>query len=153
MMKSAATLILLLLLLVSGCARKTPADGYKKFIENEVTELNKVPNVVVDEQFKSDVDTTDPSATQAVGTCVLDVHRERRVEGIPVIDVIQLEMKHQLQDGKWVLTAGSGKYAGVEARKNATTEQKRVGEVAAQQNKGRTFTFKSIDELKKSQLQ
>src|SRR5207237_3734408 len=138
MMKSAASLIFLLL--ISGCSRHTPADSYKEFIENEVKQLNKVPNVVVEEQFKSEVDTTDPSASQAVGTCVLDVHRERRVEGIPVIDVIQLEMKHALKDGKWVLTAGSGKYVGVEARKNASTEQKRVGEVAAQQNKGRKFT-------------
>jgi PBP1b-binding outer membrane lipoprotein LpoB len=151
MMKSAATLIFLLL--ISGCARHTPADSYKAFIENEVKELNQVPNVVVDEKFKSEVDTTDPSASQAVGTCTLDLHREHRVEGIPVIDVIQLEMKHQLQNGKWALTAGSGKYVGVEARKNASTEQKRVGEVAAQQNKGRTFTFTSLDDLKKSQLQ
>jgi PBP1b-binding outer membrane lipoprotein LpoB len=151
MMKFSASLIFLLL--ISGCSGKTPADSYKAFIENEVKELNKVPNVVVDEQFKSEVDPKDPSATQVVGTCVLDLHREHRVEGIAVIDVIQLEMKHGLQDGKWVLTAGSGKYVGVEARKNATSEQKRVGEVAAQQNKGRTFTFTSIDDLKKSQLQ
>ena len=151
MMKSAATLIFLLV--VSGCSRNTPADSYKAFIENEVQELNKVPNVVVDEHFKSDVDPNDPSASQVVGTCVLDVHREHRVEGIAVIDLIELEMKHQLQDGKWVLTAGSGKYVGVEARKNATTEQKRVGAVAAQQNAGRTFAFRSIDDLKKSQLQ
>ena len=151
MMKSAASLIFLFL--ISGCARNTPADSYTAFIENQVKELNQVPNVVVDEHFKSEVDPNVPSATQVDGTCVLDVHREHRVEGIAVIDLIELEMKHQLQDGKWVLTAGSGKYTGVEARKNASAEQKRVGAGVAQQNMGRTFTFKSLDDLKKSQLQ
>lgn len=150
-MKSTASLICLLL--ISGCARDTPADRYKAFIENEVKELNQVHNVVVDENFKSEVDPNDRSATRVDGTCVLNVHREHRVEGIPVIDLIELEMKHQLQDGKWVLTAGSGKYVGVEARKNASAEQKRVGAGVEQQNKGRTFTFTSIDDLKKSQLQ
>jgi hypothetical protein len=151
MMKSAASVIFLFL--ISGCARNTPADSYRRFIENEVKELNQVHNVVVDENFKSEVDPNDPSAKQVDGTSVLTVHREHRVEGIAVIDLIELEMKHKIQDGKWVLTAGSGKYVGVESRTNASAEQKRVGAGVEQQNKGRTFTFKSLDDLKKSQLQ
>jgi hypothetical protein len=148
MMKSTAPLIFVLL--ISGCAGKKPADSYKAFVENEIKDLNSVPNVVVDNDFKSDV--ADPSASPPVGTCVIDLHRERRIEGVAVNDAIQLEMKHELQGGKWVMTAGSGKYMGVEPGKKASAEDKRVAAARAQQLVGTTFNFKSLDELKRNQL-
>jgi hypothetical protein len=150
MMKSTAPIMFVLL--ISGCADKNPADSYKAFIENEIRDLNSVPNVVVDEQFKSEVEKSDLSATPVVGTCVLDLHRERRIEGVAVNDAMQLEMKHELQGGKWVMTAGSGKYVGVESGKKASAEEKRIGAARAQQIVGTTFNFKSLDELKKNQL-
>jgi len=146
------TAMLIFVLAISGCAAKKPADSYKAFIESEIKDLNSVPNVVVDGHFKSDVDKPDLSGPPPVGTCVIDLHRERRLEGVAVNDAMQLEMKHELQGGKWVMTAGSGKYVGVDPGKKASAEEKRVAAARAQQIVGTTFNFKSLDEFKKNQL-
>ncbi len=136
-----------------GCT-SDPVSDYRRFLAGDFQRVASAhPDVTVDDQYKLDVEKTESLVSPLVGTCIVNVISgvvPSTADGISKKYSWSVEMKHALQDNKWVVTAVRGTLIGVELFYDATVDQsdpllKSVTELYMKENEGKTYEFASLD--------
>lgn len=127
---------------------RDPVSDYTQFLDSEFKRIKEnVPNFVLDDKYKLDVQKTDSLVSPLVGTCIVDVLQPSVDEESVCVYVIKLDMKHAYQDGKWVLTAGRADIIDAKVLKDNTENQIMQEVMDAVKREMETSSFESLDDL------